>query len=66
MIEVEKYVYEVEVDPSNPTAIPLSMGLMKGDILVYAGEGDIRRLPVGTAGQVLTADPDSELGVRWV
>jgi hypothetical protein len=45
--------------------IPALVGLTKGDIIVFAGEGDYRRLPVGTAGQVLTADPTAELGVSW-
>ena len=45
--------------------IPVMIGLEKGDILVYKGEGNIARLPVGTAGQKLTADPTSELGVKW-
>lgn len=64
-IDVEKYVYEVDVDASNANSIPISMGMMKGDILVFRGENDIVRLPVGTSGQVLTADPTAELGVRW-
>lgn len=64
-IVADKYVYEVDIDASNPNAVPVSMGLMKGDILVYRGEGDLVRLPVGTNGQVLTADSSSELGVKW-
>ena len=64
-IVVDKYVYEVEIDASNPNAVPIGMGLMKGDILVYRGEGDLVRLPVGTDGQVLTVDSSSELGVKW-
>ncbi len=64
-IVVDKYVYEVDIDESNPNSVPLHMGLMKGDILVYRGEGDIVRLPVGSDGQVLTADSESELGVKW-
>lgn len=35
----------------------------KGDIQTY---GTVpARLPVGTSGQVLTADPDQPLGVKW-
>ena len=64
-INVDKYVYEVNIDAANPGAVPVDMGLMKGDILVYRGEGDLVRLPVGNDGQVLTADSDSELGVKW-
>lgn len=65
-IVVDKYVYEVDIDASNPNSVPIGMGLMKGDLLVYRGEGDLVRLPVGTDGQVLTADTTSELGVKWV
>ena len=64
-IVVDKYVYEVEIDASNPNAVPLGMGLMKGDILVYKGEGNLARLPVGSDGQVLTADSTSAFGVAW-
>lgn len=64
-ITVDKYVYKVDIDAANPGAIPIAMGLLKGDLLVYRGEGYLERLPVGTDGQVLTADSDSELGVRW-
>ena len=67
MVEVTQQIYNIVVDDDNPTyAIPASMGLMKGDIIVFRGEGDPVRLPVGTAGQVLTVDPTSELGVRWM
>ena len=54
-----------ESDVGKSGAIPINMGLMKGDILVYRGEGDIVRLPVGEDGQVLTADSSTELGVKW-
>ena len=64
-INVEKYVYHVNIDDSNPNGIPLNMGLMKGDILVYKGEGDLERLPAGLDGQVLTADSSAEMGVKW-
>jgi len=45
--------------------IPRSIGLEKGDILVYAGAGVVQRLPVGSNGQVLTADSSAPLGVKW-
>lgn len=64
-IVVDKYVYEIDIDASNPNAVPIGMGLMKGDILVFRGEGDLVRLPVGNDGQVLTADSSAELGVKW-
>ena len=66
MVEVVQQVFQNVIDDDNPTSsIPMSIGMMKGDIIVFRGEGDPVRLPVGTAGQVLTVDPDSELGVKW-
>ena len=66
-ITVNPEVFRISPDETNVTGnIPLGIGLMKGDMLVYRGEGDIVRLPVGTDGQVLTADSTSELGVKWV
>ena len=64
-IVVDNYQYSVDINASSQNSIPISMGLMKGDILVYRGEGDIVRLPVGQDGQVLTADSTAELGVKW-
>ena len=61
---VKTYHITVEaIDSIN--RIPISIGLQKGDILVYKGEGQIDRLPVGTNGQVLTADSSAPLGVKW-
>lgn len=61
---VKTYHITVEaIDSIN--RIPISIGLNKGDILVYQGQGVIKRLPVGTNGQVLTADDTAELGVKW-
>lgn len=37
----------------------------KGDLLVRSGTGVNARLPVGTDGQVLTADSTTVLGVKW-
>ena len=48
------------------TKIPKSIGYMKGDIIVFRAEGVPQRLPAGTRGQILTCDPDAELGVKWV
>ncbi len=47
------------------TKIPKSIGQMKGDIIVFRGEGDPIRLPVGQDGQVLVADSTTETGLRW-
>lgn len=65
-VTVNPQVYRIVPDEENPTgSIPMSIGLMKGDILVYQGEGHVKRLPVGLDGQVLTADSSAELGVDW-
>lgn len=65
-VNVTRQVFQVVPDDDNPSSsIPMGIGLMKGDILVYRGEGDVVRLPVGTNGQVLTADSSAELGVKW-
>lgn len=47
------------------TKIPKSIGQMKGDIIVFRGEGDPIRLPVGQDGQILVADSTTETGLRW-
>ena len=66
IIEPIKKIFSVEVESMQSIRkIPALVGLTKGDIIVFAGEGDYRRLSVGTAGQVLTADPTAELGVSW-
>lgn len=46
--------------------IPKSIGMMKGDMIVFTAEGNPVRLPVGSNGQVLVADSTSEFGVKWV
>lgn len=37
----------------------------KGDLLAASGDNALSRLPVGTNGQVLTADSAQTLGVKW-
>ena len=66
-VNVYPQVFEITPDAGNSSGfIPMSIGLAKGDILVYQGDGNVKRLPVGQDGQVLTADSTAELGVRWV
>ena len=66
-MEVIRQVNQIVPDENNTSgSIPMGIGLMKGDLLVYKGEGNVVRLPVGTNGQVLTADSSSEFGVKWV
>lgn len=62
---VEPQVFQVVPDDNTANYIPMSMGLAKGDILVCASPGTFQRLPVGTSGQVLTVNPDAELGIEW-
>ena len=62
--EVKEFKIFLE-ESGNLNVIPAIAGLAKGDIIVFRGPGDFVRLPVGTRGQVLTADPDTELGVKW-
>ena len=54
---------DVKKDGNN--SIPDSIGLAKGDIIVFRGEGDPVRFSAGTAvGKVMMTDPTSETG--WV
>lgn len=64
-VTVVQEVNQVVPETGNVDSIPAMAGLMKGDIIVYRGEGDFQRLPVGLDGQVLTADSASELGMKW-
>lgn len=64
--EVTKKVFSVSVSAiDNYGKLSAGIGLMKGDMIVYRGNGDPVRLPVGTTGKVLTADPTQPEGVRW-
>lgn len=53
-----------ELDPHNAYGmIPMNIGLMKGDLIVFYGEGDPRRFPSGTAfGKVMRTNPESPSG----
>jgi hypothetical protein len=46
-------------------ALPKSTATTKGDILAATGSATITRVPVGTNGQVLTADSAVSNGVKW-
>lgn len=60
---IKKTYVEVAKDGTNH--IPDSIGLAKGDIIVFRGEGDPVRFSAGTAsGKVMMTDPTSETG--WV
>lgn len=64
--EVTKKVFSVNVSAiDNYGKLSADIGLLKGDMIVYRGNGDPVRLPVGTTGKVLTADPTQPEGVRW-
>jgi hypothetical protein len=46
-------------------AIPKSVVTAKGDVLIAASNANVDNLPVGTNGQVLTADSTQGLGAKW-
>lgn len=58
--------YKVVVTPSSYGCISTTIGLQKGDIIVFTGESDAVRLPVGEDGQILTADSSTDTGLAWV
>ena len=45
--------------------VPASLVDAKGDLLVGTADNTISRLPVGTNGQVLTADSTTATGTKW-
>lgn len=53
------------INAGDALAIPKSIATAKGDILGASGSSVIQRLPVGTNGQVLTANSVATLGVDW-
>lgn len=63
--EPVKKAYSIYVDILEKP-LRKSIGLVKGDIIVFTGNGTAVRLPVGTDGQVLTVDSTTETGLAWV
>jgi len=58
-ISLTKLTQKIKID--NTFTLPLNA---KGDLLTHDGSST-QKLPVGTNGQVLTADSTSPLGVKW-
>jgi hypothetical protein len=49
-----------------PTAgVPIGVVDVKGDLIAASGPDAVARLPVGSDGQLLTADSAQTLGVKW-
>ena len=48
------------------TGIPPSIFVAQGDILTATGPGVPAVLPVGSAGQILVANPSSATGLSWI
>lgn len=53
------------VDTGSGLLIPKSLVTTKGDLIVATASATLARLPVGSDGQVLTADAASTPGVKW-
>lgn len=51
--------------PNVQDAVPRTLVDAKGDILVGTSNDALARLPVGTNGQVITADSTAENGLAW-
>jgi hypothetical protein len=66
IVEVTKREFSVNVTAIDSYGkIPESIGQTKGDLIAYRAAADPVRLPVGTPGKVLTADPTQPTGLRW-
>lgn len=66
MVNVYPEVYKVNIDSDNPESnIPSSLGLTKGDLIVFAGENAPVRFPSGnTPDKIMLTDPTSPTGWR--
>ena len=64
MINVYREIYKVNIDSDNPDfCIPASLGLSKGDLIIFSGENSPVRFPAGnTPDKVLMTDPTSPTG----
>ena len=62
-VEVVKQEYTATVTPNTTNNISSDIGLMKGDLIVFRGNGDPVRFPAGNAAnKTLLTDPTSETG----
>ena len=58
-------VSQAPIEASDPNAISKTILDAKGDLIVASADNTPARLPVGTNGQVLTADSSQTTGVKW-
>lgn len=68
MINVYKELYRVHIDSENPNDyIPASIGMSKGDLIVFRGENTPVRFPSGTTpNKLMATDPTSPTGWKLI
>lgn len=59
-----QWLASLKGDP-DPTAVSKTVVDAKGDLLAGTANDTVARLGVGSAGQVLTADPATATGLKW-